>query len=158
MVPLMGPRTTTGICTEIGSHDPRRYLGVAGLGRETGSSPRPRQGPAPETPESEPALRHHVFFFSAKSSAACTAPAATTAQGYIRALLAKVDPGDYLLAHISPQQFRRAWEMRQKYHDKPDISFVDFTSMITMQDLGITEVFTGDAHFQQVGLGLHLVP
>jgi len=48
--------------------------------------------------------------------------------------------------------------MRQKFHDKPDISFVDFTSMVVMQDLGITEVFGGDAHFQQVGLGFSLVP
>ena len=48
--------------------------------------------------------------------------------------------------------------MRQKYQDKPGISFVDFTSMIVMQDLGIGDVFTGDAHFQQVGLGFRLLP
>jgi predicted nucleic acid-binding protein len=48
--------------------------------------------------------------------------------------------------------------MRQKYHDKPDISFVDFTSMVVMQDLGIVDVFTGDGHFHQVGLGFRLVP
>jgi predicted nucleic acid-binding protein len=33
---------------------------------------------------------------------------ATTAQCYVRALLSKVDAGDYLLVHVSPQQFRRA--------------------------------------------------
>ena len=55
-------------------------------------------------------------------------------------------------------QFRRAWTMRQKYHDKPDISFVDFTSMVVMQDLGIAEVFTGDDHFRQVNLGFQVVP
>jgi predicted nucleic acid-binding protein len=48
--------------------------------------------------------------------------------------------------------------MRQKYNDKPDISFVDFTSMVVLPDLGITEVFTGDAHFRQVNLGFQLVP
>ena len=60
--------------------------------------------------------------------------------------------------HVSPDQFRRAWQLRQKYHDKPRISFVDFTSMVVMQDLAITEVFTGDAHFEQVGLGFRVVP
>lgn len=80
------------------------------------------------------------------------------AQAFIDSLLAAVDRGDYRLVHLSEEQFRRAWQMRQKYHDKPDISFVDFTSMIAMQDLGITDVFSGDAHFEQVGLGFRLVP
>jgi hypothetical protein len=30
--------------------------------------------------------------------------------------------------------------------------------MVVMQAMGIVEVFTGDAHFQQVGLGFRLVP
>jgi predicted nucleic acid-binding protein len=84
--------------------------------------------------------------------------AATTAQGYIRALLAKVDADDYLLVDVSPQQFRHAWQLRQKYHDKPDISFVDFSSMVIMQDLGIVDIFTGDEHFRQVNLGFQLHP
>lgn len=80
------------------------------------------------------------------------------AQAFINSLLAAADAGTSQLIHVSPQQFRRAWQMRQKYHDKPNISFVDFTSMVVMQDLGISEVFTGDAHFEQVGLGFRLVP
>jgi len=80
------------------------------------------------------------------------------ARAFINSVLAAVDRGDYRLVHLSADQFRRAWQMREKYDDKPDISFVDFTSMIVMQDLGITDVFTGDAHFQQVGLGFRLVP
>ncbi len=80
------------------------------------------------------------------------------AQGYLQALLAKVDAGVYVLVHVSAEQFRRAWQMRQKYDDKPDISFVDFTSMVVMQDLGIRDVFTGDAHFQHVNLGFQLHP
>src|SRR5207245_910616 len=51
------------------------------------------------------------------------------AQSFINSVLANVDSGSYQLVHVSPQQFRRAWQVRQKYHDKPDISFVDFTSM-----------------------------
>src|SRR5438128_11738202 len=48
----------------------------------------------------------------------------STARSYIGALLAKVDSGDYRFVHVSPNQFRSAWEMRQKYDDKPTISFV----------------------------------
>ncbi len=80
------------------------------------------------------------------------------AQGFINTVLGAIDAGTYLLVHVSPEQFRRAWKMRQKYHDKPDISFVDFTSMVVMQDLGITDVFTGDAHFGHVNLGFRLHP
>ncbi len=69
-----------------------------------------------------------------------------------------MDAGVYVLVTLSPQQFRRAWQLRQKYHDKPDISFVDLTSMVVMQDLGITEVFTGDAPFLHVGMGCQPVP
>ena len=85
------------------------------------------------------------------------APAAQ-AQAYLASLFAAFDAGTHTLVHVSPDQFRRAWAMRQKYHDKPDISFVDFTSMVVMHDLGITEVFTGDDHFRQVNLGFQLVP
>jgi uncharacterized protein len=83
---------------------------------------------------------------------------ADQAQAFVNSLLGAVDAGTYSLVHVSPQQFRRAWQLRQKYHDKPDISFVDFTSMVVMQDLGIIEVFTGDDHFRQVGMGFQIVP
>lgn len=83
---------------------------------------------------------------------------AQQAEAYMDAILTGANRGDPRVIHLSPDQFDRAWQMRRKYHDKPDISFVDFTSMVVMQELGITEVFTGDAHFQQVGLGFQLVP
>ena len=84
----------------------------------------------------------------------------TTAGSVVMTLptLASADAGTYQLVHVSAQQFRRAWQLRQQYHDKPDISFVDFTSIVVMQDLGIQDIFTGDAHFQQVNLGFRLVP
>lgn len=82
----------------------------------------------------------------------------STAEQFVNALLASADTGIYKLVMLFPDQFRRAWKMRQKYHDKPDISFVDFTSMVVMQDLGISQVFTGDQHFLQVNLGFQLVP
>lgn len=77
---------------------------------------------------------------------------------YINAILHAPDQAVHQLLDVSPVQFRRAWHLRQKYHDKPDISFVDFTSMVVMQDLGLTDVFTGDAHFRQVNLGFRLFP
>jgi len=83
---------------------------------------------------------------------------AASAQGFVTSILAAADAGTYQLVHVLPQQFRRAWQMRQRYHDKPDISFVDFTSMVVMQDLGIVDVFTGDDHFRQVNLGFQLHP
>ncbi len=62
------------------------------------------------------------------------------------------------LIFVSPTQFHRAWGLRQQYHDKPDISFVDLTSMVVMLDLGLTDIFTGDQHFLQVNLGFRLFP
>ncbi len=64
----------------------------------------------------------------------------------------------HVLIHITPDHFDRAWQLRLKFNDKPDISFVDFTSMVVMQELGINTVFTGDRHFEQVNLGFQLVP
>jgi predicted nucleic acid-binding protein len=87
-----------------------------------------------------------------------SAAPADDAKSYIAGLLASVDAGTVQLINVSPIEFRHAWDMRQKYHDKPDISFVDFTSMVVMQDLGIADVFTGDKHFKQVGLGFRLAP
>ena len=83
---------------------------------------------------------------------------AAPAQGFINTLFAAIDTGAYVLTYVSPVQFRRAWQLRQKYQDKPDTSFVDFTSMVVMQDLGIADVLTGDAHFRQVNLGFRLHP
>jgi predicted nucleic acid-binding protein len=86
------------------------------------------------------------------------AVSSSKAEQFVDRLFQLVNSGQYQLVFVSPGQFERAWQMRQRYRDKPDISFVDFTSMVVMQDLGIAEVFTGDAHFQQVGLGFRLVP
>ena len=83
---------------------------------------------------------------------------AASAQAFVNRLLQAIERGDYRLMTVSPDQFGRAWLLRQKYHDKPDISFVDFTSMAVMQDLGITEIFTGNGHFRQVNLGFQVVP
>ena len=80
------------------------------------------------------------------------------ARQFVDNLLHSIQMGRLQLVHVSPAQFQEAYQLRLRYHDKPDISFVDFTSMVVMQELGVAEVFTGDGHFQQVGLGFRLVP
>ena len=83
---------------------------------------------------------------------------ASQAQAFIDAILTAGKTGTCRLVHVSADQFHRAWIMRKKYRDKPAISFVDFTSMVVMQDERITDIFSGDAHFEQVGMGFRLVP
>jgi predicted nucleic acid-binding protein len=59
---------------------------------------------------------------------------------------------------IHAQRFKDAYRLRIRYRDKPRVSFTDLTSFTVMQELGIRHVLTGDAHFQQVGLGFHQLP
>jgi predicted nucleic acid-binding protein len=80
------------------------------------------------------------------------------ARSFINSIISASQAGLYRLERLANAQFDRAWQMRQKYADKPDISFVDFTSMVVMQDLGINEIVTGDQHFVQVNLGFRLLP
>jgi len=80
------------------------------------------------------------------------------AKHFMDNLLQSIRSGRHRLEFVTPDQFHRAYDLRLRYQDKPDISFVDFTSMVVMQDLGITDVFSGDAHFRQVNLGFQLVP
>lgn len=62
------------------------------------------------------------------------------------------------LYRVDDAAFRRAWELRKRYGDKPEISFTDLTSFIAMQDCRCADVLTGDRHFEQVGLGFRCVP
>ena len=80
------------------------------------------------------------------------------ARTFIDGLLTRAEQGEHILLMIDSSQFQAAWTLRQRYHDKPDISFVDLTSMVVMRDLGLTEIFTGDDHFRQVGLGFQVRP
>lgn len=66
--------------------------------------------------------------------------------------------GELQLEWISQQRFERTVELRRKYKDKPRISFTDFTSMVVMRELGITDVMTEDDHFLHVGMGFKKVP
>lgn len=59
---------------------------------------------------------------------------------------------------ITDARFKKAFELRKRFHDKPRISFTDLSSMVIMTELKITDVLTGDQHFSQVGLGLRRIP
>jgi uncharacterized protein len=62
------------------------------------------------------------------------------------------------IEHITPERFTRAVRLRFRYHDKPRISFTNFTSFVVMSELRIEHVITGDAHFEQVGMGFVRIP
>lgn len=80
------------------------------------------------------------------------------AEAYMAAVLAAIEAGQYRLERVTTERFSAAWQLRRRYADKPTISFVDLTSFVVMQELGIQEAFTGDTHFERVNLGFRLFP
>lgn len=57
------------------------------------------------------------------------------------------------IADVPAQTRARAWEVFVKYSDK-DFSFTDCTSFVVMRELGLTDAFTFDDHFAQMGFNL----
>lgn len=62
------------------------------------------------------------------------------------------------IEEITPARFQRAFDLRLRLRDKPNISFTDLTSMIVARELKVTDILTGDRHFHQVGLGINILP
>ena len=62
------------------------------------------------------------------------------------------------IEHVTQERFGRAWRLRLRYRDKPRISFTDLTSFVVMRELGLRHALTGDAHFEQVGMGFVTLP
>jgi len=58
----------------------------------------------------------------------------------------------------SPSRFEEAKVLRLRFDDKPRISFTDLTSMVVMREIGVTDVITGDEHFEHVGMGFQRKP
>ncbi len=81
-----------------------------------------------------------------------------TAQTALETLSQAIEDEFVVLEWITPERFEGAQKLRLKFHDKPDISFTDLTSMVVMQELGMTEIVTGDGHFTHVGMGFVLQP
>ena len=66
--------------------------------------------------------------------------------------------GQLTIERITSDRFAAAWRLRKHLQDKPRISFTDLTSMVLMQELGLTEILTEDEHFLQVGMGFQKMP
>ena len=62
------------------------------------------------------------------------------------------------IEEITPARFRRAFDLRLTFRDKPDISFTDLTTVAVVQELKIVDILTGDRHFIQAGLGFRTHP
>lgn len=77
---------------------------------------------------------------------------------FVQALLEAADSGQIVFERIDEERFRSAWLLRKIYRDKQDISFTDLSSFVVMKELGITKAFTGDIHYEQVGLGFEIMP
>lgn len=77
---------------------------------------------------------------------------------YLRQLFASVETGAIRLERVGPERFERAWKMRLKYQDHPEISFTDFTSFVIMEETGVKRALTNDRHFEAVNLGFVKVP
>ncbi len=80
------------------------------------------------------------------------------AEGAVREILTLVSQGHVSLERITDGRFTAARQLRLRYADKPGISFTDLTSVVVMQERGITQILTHDAHFMHIGLGLERVP
>ena len=80
------------------------------------------------------------------------------AQASMELLLKSFEHNNFQKIWITPERFEQTLKLRVKYLDKPLISFTDLSSMVVMKELGINQILTDDDHFQQVGMGLLLVP
>ncbi len=76
-----------------------------------------------------------------------------SAYSLVDLLLKAAKDGKMLVARVSEERWSKALDLSMKYADRPDISFVDFSSFVTMKALGVREAFTADSHFEAVGMG-----
>ncbi len=81
--------------------------------------------------------------------------AATESVGLLQKAIAE---GYLHLEQVTPERFEKAKQLRFRLRDKLRISFTDLTSMVVMQERGVTHILTEDEHFAHVGLGLQTVP
>ena len=81
-----------------------------------------------------------------------------TAKGSLATIDKAIEEGYLQMEWVTPERFERAKGLRLKYQDKPKISFTDLTSMVVMKELGVTDIITGDEHFEHVGMAFQRKP
>lgn len=77
---------------------------------------------------------------------------------FIEGIFEAAELGHLTIERITSERFSAAWRLRQRFKDKPRISFTDLTSMAVMEEFGLKEVLTEDEHFIQVGMGFQRRP
>jgi len=80
------------------------------------------------------------------------------ARRFAEAIFKAAESGLVEIERVTPERFQAAWKLRIRYSDKPRISFTDLTSFVVMKEIGLTNVISGDAHFEHAGLGFRRIP
>ena len=80
------------------------------------------------------------------------------ARRFAEAIFQAAESGLVAIERITPERFHAAWQLRLRYRDKPRISFTDLTSFVVMREMRLTNVISGDAHFEHAGLGFRRIP
>lgn len=74
---------------------------------------------------------------------------------FVSTLMDSAKKGRILLGRINEERWEKAWKLTKKYNDKPYISFIDISSFVVMKETKVSEVVTGDKHFEEIGLGFN---
>jgi len=69
-----------------------------------------------------------------------------------------IKEGFLILERITPARFEKAKRLRQKYQDKPKISFTDLTTSVVMTEKNIEAILTMDSHFSYLETGFQIFP
>jgi len=77
---------------------------------------------------------------------------------FMEGVFESAEQGQLTIERITSERFAAAWRLRKRLHDKPEVSFTDFTSMALMQEFELTKNLTEDEHFLQVGMEFQKVP
>lgn len=77
---------------------------------------------------------------------------------FMEGIFQAAEQGRLTIERITSSRFASAWKLRQRYKDKPRISFTDLTSMVIMEERRLSRIITEDEHFHHVGMGFQKVP